>query len=139
MRNAILIIDANLWISYIFGKIVRQSLNRILSDSSITLISDQLSLDEVEGVLSRPKFKKYITPKQIEELLSLIKERSLLLQATSIVEVCRDPKDNYLLALAKDGNADFLISGDEDLLILKEFEGTKIVLIGDFVKSYFEN
>jgi putative PIN family toxin of toxin-antitoxin system len=139
MRNTILIIDANLWISYIFGKVVRQSLNRILSDPNINLITDQLSLDEVKSVLSRPKFKKYINSEQIEDLLSLIKERSILLQATSIVEICRDPKDNYLLALAKDGNADFLISGDEDLLILKQFEGTKIVLISDFMKSHFED
>ena len=139
MRNTILIIDANLWISYIFGKVVRQSLNRILSDPNINLITDQLSLDEVKSVLSRPKFKKYINSEQIEDLLSLIKERSILLQATSIVEICRDPKDNYLLALAKDGNADFLISGDEDLLILKQFEGAKIVLISDFMKSYFED
>jgi len=58
----------------------------------------------------------------------------LLLKATSIVEVCRDPKDNYLLALAKGGEADFLISGDEDLLILKRFEDTEVVLISDFVK-----
>ena len=62
-----------LWISYIFGKTVRQALNRILSAPNISLITDQLSLDEIELVLSRPKFKKYISPEQITDLLSLIK------------------------------------------------------------------
>jgi len=46
--------------------------------------------------------------------------------------LCRDDKDNFLLALAKDSNADFLITGDKDLLILKKFEDTSIVTIADY-------
>jgi len=43
-----------------------------------------------------------------------------------------DPKDNFLLALAKDGNADYLITGDNNLLSLKEFGKTKIVTLSEF-------
>jgi predicted nucleic acid-binding protein len=45
----------------------------------------------------------------------------------------RDAKDNYLLALAKDSQADFLITGDQDLLILQQFGITKIVTYQQFL------
>jgi hypothetical protein len=55
-----------------------------------------------------------------------------LVDVHSVVDICRDPKDNFLLALAKDGNADYLITGDKDLRVLKEFEKTKIVSLDEF-------
>jgi len=51
---------------------------------------------------------------------------------TSNVNICRDAKDNFLLSLAKDSKADFLITGDKDLLVLKQFEGVQIVTIAEF-------
>lgn len=55
------------------------------------------------------------------------------IEVKSIVTVCRDNKDNFLLALAKDGQADFLITGDKDLLELKNFGQTKITTIVTFI------
>jgi putative PIN family toxin of toxin-antitoxin system len=52
----------------------------------------------------------------------------------SSVDVCRDPKDNFLLALAQDGVADYLITGDKDLLSMKKWGATKIVSLTDFEK-----
>jgi len=52
----------------------------------------------------------------------------------SNVNECRDAKDNFLLSLAKDGKADYLITGDKDLLTIKEFEGTIITNISGFRK-----
>lgn len=51
---------------------------------------------------------------------------------TSNVDLCRDDKDNFLLSLAKDSEADFLITGDKDLLVLKKFEETRIVTIAEY-------
>ena len=56
-----------------------------------------------------------------------------LIEVKSIVTICRDPKDNFLLALAKDGKADYLITGDKDLLDLKKFGKTKIKTITNFI------
>lgn len=53
---------------------------------------------------------------------------------SSAVDVSRDPEDNFLLSLALDGKADFLITGDKDLLSLKKFESTEIITIADFEK-----
>ena len=52
-------------------------------------------------------------------------------------DICRDKKDNFLLDLAGNGNADYLITGDEDLLVLKEFKGTKILNFREF-DNFFE-
>ena len=48
-------------------------------------------------------------------------------------DICRDPKDNMFLELAFEIDADFLVSGDKDLLILAEFNDTKIVKPNDFL------
>ena len=58
-----------------------------------------------------------------------------LIEVRSTVNVCRDPDDNFLLALAKDGKANYLLTGDEDLLILKNFGKTSIVTIASFLKT----
>jgi uncharacterized protein len=55
-----------------------------------------------------------------------------LVNVVSSVDLCRDAKDNFLLALAKDGKADFLITGDADLLVIKRFESTEILAYVEF-------
>lgn len=64
-----------------------------------------------------------------------------LIQVESFVTVCRDSKDNFLLALEKDGKADYLLTGDKDLLDLIKFGKTKIKTITAFIdetKNYRE-
>jgi len=51
------------------------------------------------------------------------------------ITICRDPKDNFLLALAKDAGADSLITRDDDLLSIKQFEKTIILTLEDFIKT----
>ena len=53
---------------------------------------------------------------------------------TPLQNWCRDVKDNYLLALSKDADADYLITGDKDLLVLKQFENTLIVTLPQFLE-----
>jgi putative PIN family toxin of toxin-antitoxin system len=55
-----------------------------------------------------------------------------LIEISSRIDVCRDPKDNFLLALAKDGRADYLITGDADLLSLNAFDGATILTYAGF-------
>lgn len=57
------------------------------------------------------------------------------IEVTSQIEICRDPDDNFLLALAKDSKVKYLVTGDEDLLILEKFEETRIVTVTDFLKE----
>ncbi|MSQ79522.1 MAG: putative toxin-antitoxin system toxin component, PIN family [Flavobacteriaceae bacterium] len=59
--------------------------------------------------------KKYFSQTDTVNLLQQLSGRSQMIRVTSRVNVCRDPKDNFLLALAKDGKATDLITGDKDL------------------------
>ena len=71
------------------------------------------------AVAKRPKLRKYISRDELEDLLETIDEVAEFVKVASNVTECRDPKDNYLLSLAIDGKADYLLTGDKDLLELK--------------------
>lgn len=69
----------------------------------------------------------------MESLLTRIKGEAEFIEVTSQVTACRDPKDDFLLSLAKDGKAIHLITGDKDLLNIKVFGKTKIITITDYL------
>ena len=90
-------------------------------------------LDEIDRVSIFPKLKKYFSAHAVEEMLLSLEDYIDLIQVSSKVDICRDPNDNFLLALAKDGKADYLLTGDKDLLELKNFGKTKIKTITSFI------
>src|SRR5260221_1714502 len=110
-----LIIDTNLWLSFLITKDYTK-LDKILSDKLVILLYSQQLIDEFIEVAQRPKFRKYFSNKDLQELLLAMSRRAHFIEVFSIVEICRDPKDNFLLALAKDGKASHLLTGDNDLL-----------------------
>ncbi len=59
-----------------------------------------------------------------------------VVEVKSKVERCRDAKDNFILALARHSKADYLLTGDKDLLELKTFEGTKIIQPTEYMKKF---
>ena len=137
MRGKILkiVIDTNLWISFLISNNFSK-LERILFSNKVTLLFS----DELEGefldVAGRPKFRRYFSHEEIQNVLTVIHKRTINIEVKSVEKVCRDPKDNFLLALAIDGKADFLITGDADLLTLENHRGVKIVTITDFLTEH---
>ncbi len=127
------IIDTNLWISFLLTKEF-SNLDSLFSPPIVTLIFSQELLEEFLEVASRPKFKKYFTLMDLEELLIQMQEHAEFVEVISQVELCRDQKDNFLLSLAKDGKADYLITGDKDLLEIGQLENTPIITISQFLK-----
>jgi len=89
-------------------------------------------LKELSEVLSRPRFKNIFTAERIKELFSLLDSYAIVGSPSQKVSVCRDEKDNFLLEVALEGEAEYLITGDEDLLVLNPFHNTKIVRPKDF-------
>ena len=55
-----------------------------------------------------------------------------MIEVTEAIRACRDPKDNRILELAVDGNADFIVTGDADLLVLNSFRGVRILTPATF-------
>ena len=84
-------------------------------------------------VASRPKFRKHFTLRQasafIQSFLSICEEVSVV----SSLDVSRAVKDSFLLALSDTVKANYLVSGDRDLLVLKSRCNTQIITLNSFV------
>jgi putative PIN family toxin of toxin-antitoxin system len=132
------VVDTNVWISFLIGRSLK-GLDRLLLDGSIRLLFCDELMAELLEVLHRPKFSKYFTSQNIEELVELIRQLADWVEPTQQVDECRDPKDNFLLDLCLVGGADYLITGDQDLLVLNPFKETQIVHYRNFLESVKNN
>lgn len=135
--NFRIVIDTNLWISYLLGsKFVREKMDFIMNNDSYVILFSEALFNELLSVASRPKFLKYHIESRVNELLIFLEWRSKKVKVVSEVAICADVKDNFLLALSTDGKADYLITGDKLLLEMVDFEGTKILSINDFIRDW---
>jgi putative PIN family toxin of toxin-antitoxin system len=134
MQNKVnrIIIDTNLWISFLITKDYTK-LDQIIFSGNCILVFSQKLIEEFLEVANRPKFRRFFSDSNIEELLETIDEYADFIKVTTKVNACRDVKDNFLLSLAIDGKADFLLTGDKDLLELNKFGETVITEISDFL------
>jgi putative PIN family toxin of toxin-antitoxin system len=129
-RNKI-IIDTNLWISYLITKNYKW-LDNLIINQNYRLVFSQELIDEFLEVAKRQKFKKLFSAEDLEKLLWLFDHYGLYFKVSSNIELCRDSKDNFLLSLAKESKADFLITGDNDLLEIKKLGKTQIISASEF-------
>ncbi len=90
------------------------------------LVSEQ-TIAELDEVLRRPKFDKYVSESQRLEFLAALLGEAELIEVRDVVSECRDPKDNKFLELALSGKGSHIVSGDLDLLVLHPFRGIAIV------------
>ncbi len=125
------VIDTNIWISFLMGKHLSKLQQVLVSEQVVILFSEEL-FDEMVEVLQRPKFKKYFSHEMIIELVALLLRKIVWIQVTDSFNDCRDAKDNFLLALSVSGKADYLVTGDMDLLILDPFHNTRIITYRSF-------
>jgi uncharacterized protein len=132
MRSKKVILDTNLWISFLITKNLSE-IDELIQDRKIKLLFSNELLEEFLTVAKRPKFTKYFTNEDLKEILRLFDYYGKLIKVKTKISESRDKKDNFLLSLAVDGKADFLITGDSDLLILKKIKKTKIVSWSNFL------
>ena len=133
-RKSRIIIDTNIWISFLLTKDF-SAFDKIVSSANLTLLFSSKLLEEFVEVANRPKFKRYFSQTDLEELLFRMKELGEFIHVTSSANICRDPKDNFLLSLSKDGKASHLITGDKDLLDLKRFGRTQIITLRKYLSE----
>ena len=131
MKKSRIVIDTNLWVSFLLTKRF-DFIDNLLDSKQVELVFCDELLAELVEVTSRPKLQKFFTPEDWSLLFEIIENHSVHVTVVSSVTLCRDEKDNFLLSLAKDAYADYLLTGDKDLLVLKAFEKTKIVTIVEF-------
>jgi len=132
MKNKNVILDTNLWISFLISKDYSFLDNYVLKEKVKLVFSEEL-FSEFISIAERPKFKKYFSNSDVDKLIQTIDKYGILIKVTSEIKLCRDIKDNFLLNLAADSNADFLVTGDKDLLEIKIFKKTKILTIRELI------
>ncbi|MEW6068407.1 MAG: putative toxin-antitoxin system toxin component, PIN family [Nitrospirota bacterium] len=126
------VIDTNIWLSFLIGKLLAGLDNYIL-DGLLKVVISEEQLEEITTVLQRPKFRKYFSADDIEEFLSLLyKSAKIVTVHHTIIKDCRDEKDNFILETAIRGRADYIITGDKDLLVLNPYRGKKIIGFREF-------
>ena len=102
------------------------------------VVSDEM-LKELSEVSSRPKFVNIFTANRVKELFALLDGYAIVVTPGQKIDVCRDKKDNFLLEAALEGNTVYLITADENLLVLNCFKKTKIISHKDFEEIWKEH
>lgn len=126
-----IIIDTNLWISFLITHNFAR-FDALLMSDKITLLFDKILLDEIVTVAHRQKYRKYFSLAAMKQLYVLLRKIAVFIDVETSINCCRDEKDDFLLALAKAGSADYLLTGDDDLLVLKKFGNTQILTLTEF-------
>jgi hypothetical protein len=129
-----LVIDTNLWISFIISKKLNQLEAILTTENARVLFSSEL-VEELKATIAKPKLQKYFSENALDDMLDVFDPFVDFIVVKSKIQICRDPKDDFLLSLAKDGKANYLLTGDKDLLELAELGKTKITTITDFINK----
>lgn len=131
--NVRAVLDTNVAVSAALlpGSTARRAFDLALEQGT-SLISIA-TLAELNGVLRRSRFDRYLLVEERLEFLAALVRESELVEVSVALSVCRDPKDDKFLELALSGTATHVISGDGDLLAMHPFRGIAIVSPRDFV------
>jgi putative PIN family toxin of toxin-antitoxin system len=103
------------------------------------LLVSEATIAELDEVLRRPKFNKYVLEEKRLEFLAALIRSAEAVEVTEIIAECRDPKDNKFLELAVSGKASHIVSGDTDLLALHPFRGIAILTPQSFLATVSES
>ena len=117
-------------------RIPREALRRAAFETDLLTSSSVLA--ELEEVVHRAKFDKYISREERQAFFERYKSLSVLVSISERVEACRDPKDDKFLEVAVNGHADVIVTGDKDLLVLNPFRNTPIVEARAFLETFGE-
>ena len=129
------VIDTNIFISSLIGNGNPSLIIDYLIEKEFRLIISHALIDELFDVLSRPRFKKYFTYDDIKELASLVQSYARITPPGTRLQICRDPKDDIVLECAVAGEADYIVTGDEDLLCLTSYRNIHIITPAQFIRT----
>jgi putative PIN family toxin of toxin-antitoxin system len=122
------------------GLISKQGHPRKLIDlwlsNSFDLITSRYLIDELRHVLNYPHLRRLLkfNENEIKYMLSEINRRAILVPGDlDLKGLTRDPKDDAVVACAVEGQVDFIVSGDKDILELNQYQGIKMINPTDFI------
>jgi putative PIN family toxin of toxin-antitoxin system len=128
-----IVIDSNVFISSFFwGGHPREVFERIINGLDELYITDEI-IKEILSVMNSSKFDTNIN--EIEDYIKIIEKYSKKIISKNVPEsISRDKDDDKILQCGLDGNVDFIVTGDKDLLVLKEYETIKIIKPKDYLE-----
>jgi putative PIN family toxin of toxin-antitoxin system len=128
--------DTNVVVSAVLlpRSVPRQAFDRALEHG--TILISPATVTELNDVLHRPRFNKYVHEDERLEFLATLVRDAELVEVTAVVTDCRDPKDNKFLERALSGQATTIVGGDEDLLVLHPFRGIPILTPQAFLAQW---
>ena len=122
-----ILFDTNLWISFMIGRRLA-SLREVLYRHDVEVYVSEQELDEIRNVIERPKFDKLISQETRYYFFEMVYDVCLFTDITvNAISPIRDPKDLYLLSMAKSVPVDYIVSGDSDLTDLGQHNGIPII------------
>jgi len=131
-----LVLDTNTLVSGFFWDGKEAELLRRIEKRKARLYISKSILEEFRHVIQRPKFAHVfqIVPYSIDNLIDKFVSMSTLIKIKNKVNICRDKADNKFIECALSCSADFIVSGDKDLLVLKKYKKIKIVRTSAILK-----
>ena len=130
-----IILDTGVLVSAVLlpRSIPRQAVDLSFAQGIVLASAD--TIDELDEVLRRPKFNRYLREEERLLFLAAFIRDAEVVNVTENLAECRDPKDNKFLELAVTGKASCIVSGDSDLLVLNPFRGVAILTPQEFISG----
>jgi putative PIN family toxin of toxin-antitoxin system len=128
------VVDTNALISRLLvpgsvpGRAVRKAVNEA------QLLVSEATMEELAEVLARPKFDPYVTIAERQEFLRVLGRIAEMVPIVYTVYACRDPRDDKFLDLAINGEADLIVTGDQDLLVLQTFRDIPVITPAQYLE-----
>ena len=124
-----LVLDTNIIVSAFFWEGNEAELLRRIEEGKAIIYTTREILKEIEDVIKRQKFEDIIrkTNTTADEIMQKMISLSHIVVPTNKVDICRDKKDNKFLECAESAEADYIISGDKDLLALIKYKNCFII------------
>ena len=132
------VLDTNVFVSGLMG--VKSTPRRIIDawlDERFTLVTSLHLVEELAQVLGYGRFAERIRLSRLEVdliLAAMLTRAEVVRGELALPGVTRDPKDDAVVACAVEGNVDYLVSGDQDLLVLKRYEGVEVITPREFLE-----
>ncbi|MBD2189495.1 putative toxin-antitoxin system toxin component, PIN family [Pseudanabaena mucicola] len=133
MKTDRIVFDTNVIVSALMfpRSAPRQAFNIAYSTGKI-LVST-VTILELEEVLSRKKFEKYFSIEERIQFVARFFADAEIIEINEKIIACRDRKDDKFLELAVNGKANYIITGDQDLLVLNPFQDIAIISVSDYL------
>ena len=119
-----IVLDTNVIIAAFVARGLSNSVFELCLDKFEIIISEYI----IEEISKKLTVKIKIPKEKVNEIIDFLRDSCNIFNYESLKKnICRDKKDDEILALAKGCNSKYIVTGDKDLLVLTNFGGIKII------------